>query len=284
MTLVVKISSGLGNQMSQYAFGQMLKHIYPEADVRYHIACERQIHNGYELARIFPNIEIDEASKAELRSFGIIERCRRLSKIGRLIMKHKYIRQEYTTCYPVDERVWHLDIKRDYYFQGTWHNYDYSDILPRLRELFMFDISDNTAIDSWVEKIRKDNSIAIHIRRGDFVKLGYAICTDDYYKRAIAMIEVKVSNPHYFIFSDDTEYAKELFCFIENKDIVTGNIGEKSYLDMYLMTQCKHNIIANSTFSYWAALLNENEGKIIIRPKMQTPERESWETKGIIKI
>lgn len=285
MAFVVKISSGLGNQMSQYAFGQMLKHLYPEAEVRYHIACERDIHNGFELARIFPDIKIHEASEKELRPFGIFEGWRRLSKIGRLFMRRRYIRQAYTTCYPVDERVWHLDIKQNIYFQGTWHNYDYSEILPLLRKLFRFDISLYAqSISDWSEKIEKSNSVAIHLRRGDFVKMGYAICSDDYYKRAIEIIESKVSNPFYFIFSDDTEYASKLFDKIENKEIVIGNTREKSYLDMYLMSKCKHNIIANSTFSYWPALLNLNEEKIIIRPKMQTPDREAWETTGIIKI
>lgn len=295
MAFVVKISSGLGNQMSQYAFGQLLKHLYPEAEVRYHIACEGKIHNGYELSRIFPDIELEEASAKELRPFGIIVGWRRLTKICKLFRQRAYIRQIYETRYPVDERVWKLDIKQNYYFQGTWHNYDYSEILPRLRQLFRFDTSASTEQSSSIQsahiegsccsqKIESTNSVAIHIRRGDFVKMGYAICDDQYYKRAIEMIEARVANPFYFIFSDDTEYASRLFSTLENKEIVTGNTGEKSYLDMYLMSLCKHNIMANSTFSYWPALLNKNEDKIIIRPKMQTPDREAWEAKGVIKI
>ncbi len=295
MAFVVKISSGLGNQMSQYAFGQLLKHLYPEAEVRYHIACEGKIHNGYELSRIFPDIEIQEASAKELRPFGIIAGWRRLTKICKLFRQRAYIRQIYETRYPVDERVWKLDIKQNYYFQGTWHNYDYSEILPRLRQLFRFEVS-TPILDSgitytrpieepcWSQKIESTNSVAIHIRRGDFVKMGYTICDDQYYKRAIEMIEARVANPFYFIFSDDTEYAGRLFSTLDNKEIVTGNTGEKSYLDMYLMSLCKHNIMANSTFSYWPALLNKNEDKVIIRPKMQTPDREAWEAKGVIKI
>lgn len=284
MAFVVKISSGLGNQMSQYAFGQLLKHLYPEAEVRYHIACEGKIHNGYELSRIFPDIEIQEASAKELRPFGIIAGWRRLSKICRLFKQRAYIRQVYETRYPVDERVWKLDVKKNYYFQGTWHNYDYSEILPRLRKMFCFAMPTIDTCSIWLQEIETENSVAIHIRRGDFVKLGYAICTEEYYKRAIEIIEARVANPFYFIFSDDTEYAKQLFASLENKEIVVGNTGANSYLDMYLMSKCKHNIMANSTFSYWPALLNKNEDKIIIRPKTQTPDREAWEAKGVIKI
>ncbi len=284
MAFVVKISSGLGNQMSQYAFGQLLQHLYPEADVRYHIACEGKIHNGYELGRIFPDIQIQEASAKELRPFGIIAGWRRLTKICKLLMTQNYIRQIYETRYPVDERVWKLDIKKNYYFQGTWHNYDYSEILPRLRKMFSFAMPTIDTCSIWLQEIETENSVAIHIRRGDFVKLGYAICTEEYYKRAIEIIEARVANPFYFIFSDDTEYAKQLFASLENKEIVVGNTGANSYLDMYLMSKCKHNIMANSTFSYWPALLNKNEDKIIIRPKMQTPDREAWEAKGVIKI
>lgn len=284
MAFVVKISSGLGNQMSQYAFGQLLQHLYPEAEVRYHIACEGKIHNGYELGRIFPDIEIQEASAKELRPFGIIAGWRRLSKICRLFKQRAYIRQVYETRYPVDERVWKLDVKKNYYFQGTWHNYDYSEILPRLRKMFWFAMPTIDTCSIWLQEIETKASVAIHIRRGDFVKMGYAICDDQYYRRAIEMIEAKVANPFYFIFSDDTEYAKHLFASLENKEIVTGNTGANSYLDMYLMSKCKHNIMANSTFSYWPALLNENQNKVIIRPKMQTPDREAWEAKGVIKI
>ena len=87
----------------------------------------------------------------------------------------------------------------------------------------------------------------------------------DYYKRAITVINKKVNNPHFYIFSDDPGYvAKNLR--IENATYVDFNRGSNSWQDMYLMSQCKHNIIANSTFSWWGAWLNKYPSKIVIAP------------------
>ena len=115
-----------------------------------------------------------------------------------------------------------------------------------------------------------NNSVSIHVRRGDYLNGYYfetlgKICDIDYYKRAIALINKEVNDPYFYIFSDDPGYVAENLK-IENATYVDFNRGRDSWQDMYLMSQCKHNIIANSTFSWWGAWLNTNLNKIVIAP------------------
>lgn len=91
------------------------------------------------------------------------------------------------------------------------------------------------------------------------------ISTLEYYKKAITIIEGKISNPQFFVFSDDINWCiKNLI--LKGAFYVDGKIGKESYKDMQLMSFCKHNIIANSSFSWWAAWLNKNKSKIVIAP------------------
>ena len=112
----------------------------------------------------------------------------------------------------------------------------------------------------------------MHVRRGDYITDPLAItyhgvCSPEYYKSAIAYIEQHVDNPHFFIFSDDYEWSKENFKFINHPvTCVQGSEG-KDYEDMELIRECKHNIIANSTFGWWGAWLNPKKDKIMIGPK-----------------
>jgi hypothetical protein len=121
-----------------------------------------------------------------------------------------------------------------------------------------------------INKMHSTNSISIHIRRGDFLSPQYFeklgdIATVYYYNNAIEFMFSKFNNPFFFIFSDDIEWVK-LNLQIKNAIYITWNINKNSYKDMYLMTQCKANIIANSTFSFWGAYLNINN-PIVCYPK-----------------
>ena len=123
------------------------------------------------------------------------------------------------------------------------------------------------------KKIKNTESVSIHIRRGDYLNpenqaIYGGICTEEYYEKAISYMEEKLWNPHFFIFSDDAEYAKKTYTK-DNYTVVDINHGRDSFFDMHLMGCCKHNICANSTFSFWGARLNENPTKLMIRPLKQ---------------
>jgi len=105
-------------------------------------------------------------------------------------------------------------------------------------------------------------SIGVHVRRGDFLDLGATISVD-YYQAAVLKAEQRFNSSTYFIFSDGIDWSKNDFKFIENKRFVEG---WKDYIDLKLHQRCDHQITANSTFSWWAAWLNEKENKKIYTP------------------
>tara|TARA_B100000902_G_C27313405_1_gene919793 strand:- start:1321 stop:2250 length:930 start_codon:yes stop_codon:yes gene_type:complete len=120
--------------------------------------------------------------------------------------------------------------------------------------------------------LKNINSVSIHIRRGDYldkksVNKKYKIHGVKYVKKAIKIIESKISYPNYFIFSDDLNWCKSNLSFIEKKQFIDSKISDGPIDDLYLMSKCKNNIISNSTFSWWGAFLNRNKQKIVIIPK-----------------
>ena len=112
-----------------------------------------------------------------------------------------------------------------------------------------------------VELINSCNSVSIHVRRGDYLsqemvaKMGN-ICTLDYYKNAIELIKRKISNPVFFVFSDDIEWVKKNL-LADNMHLIDWNNGTNSFIDMFLMSECKAHVIANSSFSYWGAYMSK---------------------------
>lgn len=146
----------------------------------------------------------------------------------------------------------------------------YADILPQLREKLRFPESSNPQNAVLAERMAAGNSVSVHIRRGDYLNpenqaMFGGICTEAYYESAIKEMRRQVPDAHFYIFSDDIPYAAEHYGS-EDFTIVDINHGADSFFDMWLMSQCKHNICANSTFSFWGARLNENPEKIMIRP------------------
>lgn len=130
------------------------------------------------------------------------------------------------------------------------------------------------------EQIESTNSVAVHVRRGDYVALG--ICLSDvYYREALLRICQKVNDPVFYVFSDDMEYAKQLFAeFVSDQVVPICYEGDNSTIeDFLLMKSCKHNIIANSSYSWWGAWANVHEDKIVVAPKRENRDDfypEEW--------
>jgi hypothetical protein len=140
----------------------------------------------------------------------------------------------------------------------------------KLLQAFTFAQKPNEANAILLKEIASTNAVAVHIRRGDYLNNANANVfyhpTVEWYRRAMGQIEQQVKAPHYYFFSDDSAWMKEQFADIPNATFVDINHGRDAYNDMRLMSACKHNIIANSTFSWWAAWLNSNPQKIVIAP------------------
>ena len=121
--------------------------------------------------------------------------------------------------------------------------------------------------------IRTVNSVSLHIRRGDYVSnpdtnSALGTCSLEYYRHCIEHIASNVENPHFFLFSDDINWVRDNLKIKYPTTVVDGNSADTNYADLHLMSNCKHNIIANSSFSWWGAWLNNNPDKIIIAPKI----------------
>lgn len=136
------------------------------------------------------------------------------------------------------------------------------DIKPLLQK--EIELKNKKNIIPILNKIKKEQSVSIHIRRGDLLKLKNSfILQKEYYIKAINYLDKILKKPSYYIFSDDIEWCKKNFRFLKNKKFIK-NLSPSE--DLELMRSCKHNILANSTFSWWAGYLNRNDKKIIIQP------------------
>lgn len=266
---VIRIVGGLGNQMFQFAFYYAMKQLVSDTKCDVSFYDDNISHNGFELSKIF-SVDIDIASERELRNFGFnkYEFFKKNILIRRTLKKYYSSKKVIQNRFEYDSSVFKM---RNKYFEGYWQSEKY--FLPYRNEiikLFEFPMIADTKNKRLYEIITCTNSISLHIRRGDYLDpanriIHGDICTLDYYKRAMEMIEKAVENPFYFVFSDDIEWAKKNI-LKNNCEYIDYNNGDNSYIDMQLMSLCKHNIIANSSFSWWAAYLNMNCDKIIIAP------------------
>lgn len=270
---IIYIFDGLGNQMFQYAFYKKMKKLYKNVYGNLDTFSRDypqglEDFSGYELKKIF-NIDIEE-KKILFDTFFSRVRWKRTSIFLRAF--HKLLRklnvviylENWSEC--VEDK---LNKKRIIFYTGWWQSEKFfKDISNEIRSDFSFPrIVDKKNLEV-LKKIKTSNSVGIHVRRGDYLKdKGFkGLASLEYYQRAIEYIENKIEAPCFFIFSNDIEWCKENFK-LENCHYIDWNKGEESYRDMQLMSLCKHNIIPNSTFSWWGAWLNNNPNKIVIAPE-----------------
>ena len=151
------------------------------------------------------------------------------------------------------------NLKLDGYYQNEKYFKQYRD---NILKLFEIDDSTKNNLTEKYSDIQFENTCSIHVRRGNYVERQHfhPLQTIEYYKKSISIIGEKTL---FLIFSDDIEWCKVNLDFIENKIFISGNLD---YYDLYLMSMCYHNIIANSSFSWWGAWLNKNTNKKVVYP------------------
>lgn len=262
--LIVKIQGGLGNQLFQYAFGRAVA-IKNNAQLVLDASCYQSIydHTGYVLDRY--NIQASTLNYKFPRLKG-----RYINLIKKLPAS---VQKCFGYIYESDYR--HSDSNANYFngftYVGYWQSWKYFyDVLPAIKnDLILLDQISGRAAEL-IQQVKNCNSISIHIRRGDYITNPkaasiYRALPMSYYDNSIGVVNDKVDNPFYFVFSDDPEWVTENFNFGENS-LIVSSLGFTPQVDMMIMSHCKHNIIANSTFSYWGAMLNNNIGAIKISP------------------
>jgi hypothetical protein len=267
------VSGGLGNQMFQYALYFALKERDKNVIFDTSLFNFTKMHNGYELERCFglnvPKVRVTKCGILKLRFF----------------LKYKPKSLMYNDKLYYDDTVFKVNRK---YLSGTWQSEKYfKQIETKLHDAFSFKNIDfeNQSI---ANEIKSVNSISLHIRQGDYVNnsLHGGICTEEYYLKAINRLVHEMGNEkslEFYVFSDDKKFAIQFISKLNIKaKIIDFNIGRDSYKDMYLMSQCKHNIIANSSFSWWGAWLNICPGKIVIAPKRWFGGVDNYNYKDIV--
>lgn len=267
-TIIVSFSGGLGNQMFQYAFARKLelegKRVLADTDKYSRLGGPEFI-----LKKVFPNVRLvscSEKQKQELIAVNTEDTGDR----------KKFLIYREANIYEAEQKeadVSLLDMTGGY-IQG-WHQSSYfaDSIRETLQQDLTFDTTRESCLYEIGEQIRNKNTVGVHIRRGDYLNGNNAwiygdICTSAYYKNAIEYMKSNVKDVVFCFFSNDIEWVKnEYKC--ENAIFINETMFRdyQDWYDMYLMSQCKHNIIANSTFSWWGAWLNQNPGKIVIAPK-----------------
>lgn len=274
--IIVQLYGGLGNQMFQYAFGT-------------HLATINNAELVFDLSYVQSKLPFKKWTTPMQYELHIFENLK--AKLKPNIFASKYVYPFAKMEHLLKTRLYKnkydfyiendlsfnsnlLSIKNNSFVCGNFQSELYfKNIEQIIRNDFSFPkISDETNLKH-LEKIQNSNAVSIHIRRGDYVSIQknaqkFLALDLEYYQKAIDVLATKIADPTFFIFSDDMNWVEENLKINFPKYYIKNNTAKNtSYIDMQLMSMCKHNIIANSTFSWWAAWLNTNQNKIVIAPK-----------------
>lgn len=268
--IIVRLIGGLGNQMFQYAAGRRLAHVL---GVEFKLDITGFEH--YPLRKYYLenfNIKENFASLKEIRALTkrpIVERVLSWTLHRPPRTASTYIREKLSFHFDSDI----LSLPDGIYLDGYWQSEKYfADIAGIIRREFTVKTPQMGKNKELAEMVTATESVSLHIRRGDYVSnpstnsiLG--VCNLDYYTRCVEHLTQTVKNAHFFVFSDDPEWVHENLKLSYPMTLIDHNGADKNYEDLRLMSQCKHHIIANSTFSWWGAWLGQRRDKMVFAPK-----------------
>lgn len=261
--IIVKIIGGLGNQMFQYAYAKSLQERGNNVKIDLSAFETYILHGGYQLDKY--NIDLECTINEENNIYY------QNSLLNKVLKKLKFYKdktiQEQSLLY--DKSL--LNVKDDNYINGYFQSEKY---FKNIRDSLIEQFTIKQGVSDYTNKIKaaildSKNSCSIHIRRGDFINSinlnVHGACDLKYYIKAVNIVESKFKSIKYFIFSDDITWCKENLK-LDNVVYVDSEEKRLPHEDIYLMSLCNHNIIANSSFSWWGAWLNKCKEKIVIAP------------------
>lgn len=279
--LIARITGGIGNQLFQYAFVRSLS-------IKLNQKFKLDLSWYHDYHKFEKSNDPKAATKRDflLNYFNIKSPV--TNKVYLNLIKRLEIRSKNSIFFKflldgplnnfsfekIDHNNFSLEVIKEsprVYLTGYWQN---NDIIEEYKKRISNDLILKHPLSannkSYLKSINSISSVAIHFRRGDFISKPkprelHAPCSSNYYQNGIKQIQKIINNAHFFIFSDDIKWIKNNYNFSTNTTFI-DNAGP-DYEHLFLMSQCKHQITANSTFSWWAAWLNPNSGKIIITPK-----------------
>lgn len=268
--VIARLTGGLGNQMFQYAAARALAdRLGAELllDLRafeHALALRAYTRRAYALAPF--KLRARVATPADLRNWPVwvVEIGMRLRLVRPL-----FRRWNFEPAITYDPRV--RTLREPVCLVGYWQSERYFiDIADRIRADFTLAQTMSDDNSRLLELARSDRSVGLHVRRGDFVSLNNAaqmhgLCSIDYYRRAISLVRNRCPECRFLVFSDDPEWARAELPLDPSAVFVTGN-AERPEQDLALMSACKHHIIANSSFSWWAGWLGYSPDQVVIAP------------------
>ena len=292
MIVISRIVGGIGNQLFQYAAARAFSDLY-NADLFLDLSTFSHpkyfAPEGFLINKVFQK---DVPFATSLEYDEVLGLTKFLLPL-RFKIKYEKICNNYfveKNVHKVEEKFFLYD-KKHCYMEGYWQSEKYfQNISEKLNNELDFDFNNlESSVLEMSHMLRDQPSVSIHVRRGDYVtnkvfKEIFVQCDEAYYEGSIRSISNRVPNAKFFVFSDDIEWAKAQPVF-RGCSFVSGRSNYGSWNDLFLMSCCQHNIIANSSFSWWGAWLNKNVRKIVIAPKrwfngvIETPDRipEDWE-------
>jgi hypothetical protein len=272
--IITKIHAGLGNQLFQYAFGRALS---LKLDLPLKIEISPVAKEVFRLDKY--KIDLIEATDSEIKLLkrkeirGLLGGLKtRLTGRG-LYLNNRYHVEEYT--YDNDKEK--LSNAFHIYLSGYWFDQKYFiEAEKTILNDFVLKESLDRKNSMLKEEIRKKNSVFLHIRRKDYLTNSFLYNLGlSYYYRAVDYVSQQISDPVFFIFSDDIEWCKSNLRLNFEHHFVDINDSSTDFMELELMSTCQHSIIANSTFSWWGAWLNKNKTKLIIAPKIWWNDKSS---------
>lgn len=273
--IIIRVMGGLGNQLQQYALFRKFQILGVEARLDLSWFSQKSQQEAAAPRKFalsdFDGLPLETAAAEEVRSIlgrAYEEQAGIAEKVRKRLMPEKAPLFEESEMYHPQILSW-----RNRYLVGYWAcEAYYADILDRLREEVRFPESGDGRNREMMAEMAEQPSVSIHVRRGDYLDAANTamfggICTEKYYDSCVRFIKERCPDAVFYVFSDDAEYVRARFSGKEFR-IVDWNRGESSFYDMQLMSCCKHNICANSTFSFWGARLNGSPGKMMLRPSI----------------
>lgn len=292
--IVYMLKDGLGNQLFEYAYAKKLGESLGDEKIKFCTFLYR-----------LPNFSLGGTRQVSLQNYKLstsVSICNELANVYwfclfmlRLAIVYK---KDFISWFIKGKRVSRKDkyvddCKRGLYISESsfeipkqvqckkrikfvFGNYESTDTLPVNNEKMKKELTLAVAIGSeqeeLIKKVRTTESVCVHVRRGDYMNPGnewLQVCDFSYYKRAIEYMNSHISNPVFFIFSNthnDLEWIKENYDF--GIKPVYVDMNNKDYEELTIMSSCRHFIISNSTFSWWASYLSDSEKKIIVSPSV----------------
>ncbi len=260
--IIARICGGLGNQLFKYAVARNLAEIHKT-----------------ELKIDLSSYETYDSHKYSLWAFNIKENIAHKEEI----LESNHFKEKH---FHFDPNV--LNLSNGTYLYGYWQCEKYFVDIKAIIQLECSVKAPQTDKDKLLsEQMALCESVGLHIRRKDYLPNTYAdqvqdCCSLDYYYQCIASLSQVVHDPHFFIFSDDIQWARDNLQLTYPTTYVDHNDADKNYEDLRLMSLCKHNIIANSSFSWWGAWLNVNPDKKVFAPKKWFNNNARANSKDII--